>query len=83
MPKAVAGGDAEARFVSGPPSSPPTIDVPPQLHPTRLTSTETSEKTRLRVVYEVLVEVRKVEWENSVGAPSWRPLPACGAIMGA
>ena len=55
MPKAVAGGDAEARFVSGPPRSPPTIDVPPQLHPTRLTSTETSEMTRLRVVCEVLV----------------------------
>ena len=55
MPKAVTGVDAETRFVSGPPSSPPTIDVPPQLHPTHLTSTKTSEMTRLRVVSEVLV----------------------------
>ena len=31
--------------------------MPPQLHPTHLTSTETSETTRLRVVSEVLVEV--------------------------
>ena len=27
MSKAVTGVDAEARFVSGPPSSPPTIDA--------------------------------------------------------
>ena len=34
--------------------------MPPQLHPTHLTSTETSKKTRLRVVSEVPVEVRRV-----------------------
>ena len=27
MPKAVTGVDAETRFVSGPPRSPPTIDA--------------------------------------------------------
>ena len=50
MPKAVVRIEAEARLANGPPRSPPTSPPAP-----RLTSTKTSETTRLRVVSEVLV----------------------------
>ena len=48
-------GRCRGPFRQRPTEEPSTIDVPPQLHPTHLTSTETSEMTRLRVVCEVLV----------------------------
>lgn len=53
--KAVVSVDAEVRFVSGPPRGAFPPLMPPQLHPTHLTSTKTSETTRLRVDCEVLV----------------------------
>jgi len=73
MPKAVVRVDAEARFVSGPPRSPPTIDAAAAApHPDSL-----RQKLQKRRGSGSFLKFWSVS-ESSVVTP----LPASGAIMG-